>query len=108
MATEKLKYVLIVERKFFASKITSGQRTQQMTKRRSSVLIVQKDLLMIIYTRSIESVFMRRPTHSAADMKIARQSTMIQATETAMREKNMEQFMNKRIGTCACICINYL
>merc|ERR1712176_1167892 len=66
-----------------------------MTKRRSSVLIVEKDLSMIIFTRSIESVFMRRHIHITADTRIARQSTMTQAIETAMRGKNMEQFLNK-------------
>ena len=31
---------------------------------------------------------------------------MIQATETAMREKNMEQFMNKRNEKCISIICN--
>ena len=43
---------------------------------------------------------MRKPNHIAADTRIVKQSTMTQATETVMRKKNMEQFMNRRIEAC--------
>ena len=66
-----------------------------MSKKRSSVLTVEKDSQVQVTIRSIESVFTKRLTLLNADTRTVRPSTMTQATGTAMREKNMEQFINK-------------